>query len=175
MTTPMAETRLAAAHSIHLPCLSRSLMDGLWLFNYLHERWCPYISWPSLLFPFQFDDMIHFQITWELLMSVIMITIIIINMSWNSIKCYSTASLLTKQRLDLQRSGVIHLLIGQLQNHRQALPPATYWLQSAGVTEIGVTWEIQMGRTFSSLNSLHKPALSEQPTWVSKCSTLVWI
>lgn len=173
MTTPMAETRLAAAHSIHLSCLSRSLMDGLWLFNYLHERWCLYISWPSLLFPFQFDDMIHFQITWELLMSVIMITIIIINMSWNSIKCYSTASLLTKQRLDLQRSGVIHLLIGQLQNHRPCLllPTDFKVLGSQSVS----TWEIQMGRTFSSLNSLHKPALSEQLTWVSKCSTLLWI
>lgn len=67
-------------------------------------------------------------------MSVIMITIIIINMSWNSIKCYSTASLLTKQRLDLQRSGVIHLLIGQLQNHRPCLLLPTDF-KVLGVTE----------------------------------------
>lgn len=169
----MAETRLAAAHSIHLPCLSRSLMDGLWLFNYLHERWCPYISWPSLLFPFQFDDMIHFQITWELLMSVIMITIIIINMSWNSIKCYSTASLLTKQRLDLQRSGVIHLLIGQLQNHRQALPPATYWLQSAGVTECEHLGNSD-GKNFLFIEFFAQTGFI-RTTDLSKCSTLVWI
>lgn len=67
--------------------------------------------------PFQYDDMIHLPITGELLMSVIMITIIIINMSWNSIK-YSTTPLLTKQRLDLQRPGVIHHLTRQLQSPR---------------------------------------------------------
>lgn len=124
-------------------------------------------------FPFQYDDMIHFQITWELLMSVIMITIIIINMSWNSIKYYSTASLLTKQRLDLQRSRAIHLLIGQLQNHRPCLllPPDFKVLEAQSVS----TREIQMGKTFFSLNYLHNPALSEQPISISKCSTLVWI
>lgn len=71
-------------------------------------------------FSFMYDNMIHLQITWELLTSVIIITIIIINISWSSIK-YSTASLLTKQRLDLQRSGVIHHLTGQLQSHRTCL------------------------------------------------------
>lgn len=62
---------------------------------------------------------------------------------WNSIKC-STASLLTKQRLDLQRSRVIHHLMGQLQNHRTSLllPTDFKELEAQCVS----TQEIQVGK-----------------------------
>lgn len=94
-------------------------------------------------FFFMYDNMIHLQITWELLMSVIMITIIIINISWNSIK-YSITSLLTKQRLDLQRSRVIHHLMGQLQSYRTCLllPSDFKELEAQCVS----TQEIQVGK-----------------------------
>lgn len=99
------------------------------------------------------DDMIHLRITWELLMPVIMITVIIINTSWNSIK-YSTASLLTKLRLDLQRSGAIHHLMGQLQSHRTGLLlPTDFKVPEAQCVS---TQEIQVGKICFSLNSLHK-------------------
>lgn len=97
--------------------------------------------------------MIHLQITWELLVSVIMITIIIINTFWNSIK-YLTASLLTKQRLDLQRSGLIHHLMGQLQSYKTLLLlPADFKVAEA---QYASTQEIQVGKFHFSLNSLHK-------------------
>lgn len=101
-----------------------------------------YILTISVFF-FMYDNMMHLQITWELLISVIMITIIIINISWNSIKC-STASLLIKQRLDLQRSGVIHHLMGQLQSHRTSLLLPTDFKELE--TQCVSTHEIQAGK-----------------------------
>lgn len=119
----------------------------LWMvcgFPIIYMKDDPHIYLDHLCFFSSCMIMIHLQITWELLMSVIMITIIIIiNISWNSIKC-STASLLTKQRLDLQRSGVIDHLIGQLQRHRTSLllPTDFKELEAQCVS----TREIQVGK-----------------------------
>lgn len=134
----------------------------------------PYILIISVFFfnPRWNSSFLCVWITCKLFLNVFIITSTVnVNRSWNDIKC-SAKSLLTRQRLDLQGSGVVcHLRCQTKELQDQCL----YLLPSEDLGGKNITiWTTSVRETQLSLNSLYNRGFNGL-NYSDNCSALVCV